>query len=277
MREEPDKYSKKLLAKALGFSRNSFYIKHKIDCKDKETSDEIDILYETDDTLGARKLAKILGKDKKSIRRVMNKYGIRARLNRKYRYHGKGSQVADNLLRLKDIEKYEIIFSDIFEFRLKDGSKAYCCFMLRKITRQIISFCYSYNIKADLVIETIERVDIEDIKGANVVMHNDRGKQYGAMVTVEKLIELEFLRSMSRPGTPTDNPFAERFVGIFKLAVVKRQKYETIGDFIKFAQKWLNFYNNIRPHEALDMKSPNEFAKNINLKTIPYLVVNCAQ
>lgn len=278
MEREPGRYTKKFLAEIFDFSRNSFYIKHKLDQKDKELAIRIERLYETDDTLGPKKVAVLLKRNRKSVRRVMKKYGIKPRRNKKkYRYHGKGADVAGNLLKISDIKKYEVIFSDIFEFRLKDGSKVYCCFMLRKLTRQIISFCYSYNIKADLVVDTIEHIDMLDIKNSKVIMHNDRGKQYGASVTVDKIIELQFIRSMSKPGTPTDNPFAERFVGVFKLAVVKRQKYDTVGAFIDFAQKWLNFYNNKRPHEALKMLSPNQFAENINIQTVPYLAVNCAQ
>jgi putative transposase len=38
---------------------------------------------------------------------------------------------------------------------------------------------------------------------------------------------------MSRAGTPTDNGYAEHFVGLFKLAVAERQPYRTLGDFLR--------------------------------------------
>ncbi len=38
---------------------------------------------------------------------------------------------------------------------------------------------------------------------------------------------------MSRAGTPTDNRYAERFVGLFKLAVAERRPYQTLGEFFR--------------------------------------------
>ena len=59
---------------------------------------------------------------------------------------------------------------------------------------------------------------------------------------------------MSRAGTPTDNGHAERFVGVFKLAVVERQPYRPLGDFLRAAEAWINFYNRERPHESHYMR-----------------------
>ena len=73
---------------------------------------------------------------------------------------------------------------------------------------------------------------------------------------------------MSRAGTPTDNPYAERFVGVFKHSVVERRRYFTLGDFLQEAFKWINFYNNRRPHEGINMQSPNNYATEIGEKTV---------
>jgi putative transposase len=66
---------------------------------------------------------------------------------------------------------------------------------------------------------------------------------------------------MSRAGTPTDNGFAERFVGQFKLSVAQRRSYHTLGDFLQAAEDWINFYNHLRPHEGLRDLSPDQFAQ----------------
>ena len=76
---------------------------------------------------------------------------------------------------------------------------------------------------------------------------------------------------MSRAGTQIDNPFAERFVGMFKHAVVRKRKYHTLGEFLDSAKQWINFYNNRRPHESLGQLPPNDFAKKHNMKVVPYL------
>lgn len=254
-----------------------FYYTHEIDLKDRKIAEQIlEIYTEKDDTLGSRILAKMLNYSRETIQRVMTKYALQARRKRaSYKYAGKADKTFANLLMTEsDLSNYEIVFSDIFEFRLSDRSKIYCCFALRKKTRQIISFVYSYHRPAELVIETLNHIDLLDLSGSKAIWHTDQGSQYGALITVQRLLELGFTISMSRAGTPTDNGMAERFVGLFKLAVVEKKKYKTLGEFIQEAEKWLNFYNHERPHSSLNYLSPNQFATEHNLQNISYLSVN---
>src|SRR5690348_12140190 len=67
--------------------------------------------------------------------------------------------------------------------------------------------------------------------------------------------------SMSRAGTPTDNGYAERFVGVFKLAGASRRPYHNLGEFLQAAKAWINFYYLERPHEGLDNLSPLPYVR----------------
>lgn len=258
--------------RTLCFSRGSFYRQGVLEAKDKKLAVAIENIHEEqDDTLGHRKLAPLLHTGKNRVLRVMKKYGIKARKrSKKYQYPGKSETVFDNLANdtLIKLSMIDIIFSDIFEFKLMDGSRIRGCFALQKNTRQILSLVFDYSMRAELVVTTIQRIDGIDPKS---IWHSDQGKQYGAGITITALLEKGFTASMSRAGTPTDNPYAERFVGIFKHAVVRRRKYHTLGEFIQAARKWINFYNNTRPHESLGQISPNDFAKKYNMPIIPYL------
>lgn len=93
------------------------------------------------------------------------------------------------------------------------------------------------------------------------IWHSDQGKQYGAEQTRALLLQKGFVQSMSRAGTPTDNGYAERFVGLFKLAVADRRPYHTLGEFLRAAQAWITFYNQLRPHEGLGNLSPEHYAQ----------------
>src|SRR3989338_1060212 len=201
----------------------------------------------------------------------MKKYRIKPRKRTKrYHYPGKSDVIFNNLANdvFVQLAQINIVFSDIFEFQLLDGSRIRGCFALRKDTRQILSLVFDYSMKAELVVTTIQRIDVVDPES---IWHTDQGKQYGAGVTITTLLERGFIASMSRPGTPTDNPYAERFVGIFKHAVVRRRKYYTLGEFLFAAKQWINFYNNKRPHESLGQVAPNDFAKRNNMRIIPNL------
>jgi transposase InsO family protein len=223
-----------------------------------------------DDTLGHKKLAKLLGVNKKRVLRVMQKYGIKARKRtNKYHYHGKTAVAQPNLANQEETREsldQGIVFSDIFEFKLVDGSIVRGCFALLKQTRQILSLIFDYSIKATLVHATLENILWQDDL---CIWHSDQGKQYGAEATINSVIDHGLMPSMSRAGTPTDNPFAERFVSSFKHAVVRRQQYPNLGSLLVVAQKWVNFYNQRRPHESLKQLSPNQYAQKYGWQQVP--------
>src|SRR5207248_6668335 len=136
-------------------------------------------------------------------------------------YPGKASSIAANLLRDPHTSTdQEVLFSDIFEIHLADRTKVRGCFALWKRTRHCLSLAFDYQMRADLVVSTIELVAFS-VPGT--IFHSDQGSQYGAEQTRTALLLKGFMRSMSRAGTPTDNGYAERFVGIFKLSVAQRR------------------------------------------------------
>src|SRR5437763_1556765 len=265
-------YSKSQVVRALGFARGSLYLQRKRTLQDQQVAVAIEQWHELDDTLGHRKVAVLLGMGHNRVNRIMHKYGMVARRQRKkYVSPGKTSEVAPNLVRaLEQNSPTEIVFSDIFEVQLADRTRVRGCFALWKRTRHILALAFDYRMQADLVTMTIKMLSFE-VPGA--IFHSDQGKQYGAEQTRRLLLEKGFVRSMSRAGAPTDNGYAERFVGLFKLAVAERHPYRTLGDFLRAAQAWINFYNLERPHEGLENLSPLQYAHHHGLEDIPSLTL----
>jgi transposase InsO family protein len=261
-------YCKSLVARALQVGRATLYWPSKQAVKDKQVAVAIEAWHEVDDTLGHRKLAALLQMSKDRVRRIMHKYGIIARRKRKkYVYPGKASEIAPNLLRKLTQERDpEIVFSDILEVKLADGTKVRGCFALWKRTRHILGLAFEYHMRAELVTSVLETLSF-DVPDA--IFHSDQGKQFGAKPTRELLLKKGFQLSMSRAGTPTDNGYAERFVGVFKLAVAERRLYHTLGQFLQAAQDWVHFYNGVRPHESLGYISPDQFALEHGLPPVP--------
>lgn len=152
----------------------------------------------------------------------------------------------------------EVMFSDIFEIKLAGHTKVRGCFALWKQTRHILAIAFESYMRAELVVKTINVID-EAIHKA--IFHSDQGSQYGAEVAQAALLTKGFVRSMSRAGTSTDNRYAERFVRQFKLSVAERRRYETLGVFLQASEDWINFYNEVRPHEGLNDLSPDQYVQ----------------
>lgn len=265
-------YSKSQVARALEVGRATLYWPSKQAVKDKQVAVAIEQWHQIDDTLGHRKLARLLQMGPNRVRRVMRKYGITARLKRKkYVYPGKASQIAPNLVRELDPQSLtEVVFSDIFEVQLADRTKVRGCFTLWKRTRHILGLAFEYHMRAELVTAALHTLHFEM---PEAIFHSDQGKQFGAQATRQLLLEKGFQISMSRAGTPTDNAYAERFVETFKLAVAERCRYETLGEFLRVAQQWVTFYNTTRPHEGLEYLSPEQYAREHGLPDAPSITL----
>lgn len=287
--------TKSLLARTLNFSRHSFYYRPKLLAKDGDLAEHIRRIYrEDDDTLGAKKLAKQLSRElggskpvnHKRVARVMRTQELSSRPKKaKYRYPGKTAEPFTNLTRAMtayDIALHpltaqvpEVIRSDILEGRLADGCKVYATFAWREATAQVLSLVIDWRMKADLVVATLIRIP-EQMSNylRDVIWHTDQGSQYGSDAVIDELVRHDFLASMSRAGTPTDNGHAERMVGEFKHAVLRRMSYQNIGQLLQEAERWINYYNERRPHGRLKYKSPNTYAEELGLGKVPYITVN---
>jgi putative transposase len=189
-----------------------------------------------------RKLATLLKTGKNRVKRVMKTYGIEARRTKKRSVSpGKASSIVPNALRNPQTPTdQEVMFSDIFAVQLADRRSVHGCFALWKRTRHCLSLAFDYQMRADLVVST---VDLMEFAVPGTIFHSDQGSQYGAEQPRTALLLKGFVRSMSRAGTPTDNGYAERLVGMFKHAVAERRSYRTLGEFLREAERLVNFYN----------------------------------
>jgi len=252
--------------------------------KDAAVATQIRSLHATyDDTLGHKKLAVLLGMNKKKVLRIMKAHNIQTRRRKKkYTYAGKSDVTHKNLVRdlikadtvgTDEGEAASILFSDIFEFKLRDSSKVRGCFVLNYRDRRVLSLVFDYGMRAELVTAAINKAEFVKHAEHQHIFHSDQGSQYGATQTLKALKDGGITPSMSRAGTPTDNPYAERFVGTFKHAVVRRQPYDSIGEFLHAAEHWIIFYNERRPHESLNNLSPTQYAQTHGLPAVSHAYV----
>ena len=88
--------------------------------------------------------------------------------------------------------------------------------------------------------------------------HSDRGVQYCCHEYTRLLNKNEILISMTQNGDPGENALAERVNGILKIDFLQ---YWFRGNFdaaLKAITRAIKNYNEIRPHESLNYKTPNE-------------------
>ena len=72
------------------------------------------------------------------------------------------------------------------------------------------------------------------------------------------------IQSFSNPGTPTDNAVAESFFANLKREEIYRYDYSSEKEFRKRISKYIDFYNQIRPHRNNQYVSPDQFEEKYN-------------
>ena len=88
------------------------------------------------------------------------------------------------------------------------------------------------------------------------MFHSDRGTQYISYTFVRLLETLGVKQSLSRTGRPHDNAVSEAFFSILKKEELYRRRYKSEIDMIQGIHRFINFYNNERPHSTLQYKTP---------------------
>jgi transposase InsO family protein len=93
------------------------------------------------------------------------------------------------------------------------------------------------------------------------IMHSDNGSEFkDKFETACK--SLGILQAYSRPRTPTDNPSLERFNRTVQEEWLELSEtgLDNINDANLDLTNWLIEYNNVRPHQTLDYKTPLAYA-----------------
>ena len=186
-----------------------------------------------------------------------------------YNYRKPGDQLKkyDNLLLNKKwnslTRPFEVIVSDMTAFWA--NNKYYeLTFYFDAYTKEILSYSLSSR-KGDTktyydgLKTVLDKIKMEANTEEVTILHTDQGSVY-ASISYNKLIEdYNIKRSMSRAGTPTDNPVNESLNGWIKEELFVDFKLNKSNNVFKTINEYVYYYNNERPAYSLKYKTPIQF------------------
>ena len=199
------------------------------------------------------------------IARMLKKHGLAAKSGRtcKPRRPKPTEQqyIEENLIQHKfDVTEANYLWcSDITELKYSRG-KLYVCGIIDVATRRIVGWSIGKSQTQKLVQDALKMAigkNPERAEGA--VFHSDRGCQYTAKKTKKLVEENGFRKSMSRPGTPSDNQPIESFWKTLEceMADISHLTFEeasrAIVEYIEL------YYNSERLHSGIGYYVPNHF------------------
>lgn len=159
-------------------------------------------------------------------------------------------------------EPNKVWFSDFSQFNVDYTHKYYICIILDLFSRKVVGFAVADHMRTDLLIHTLDKALEERRPVLNELMfHSDQGCQYTDTGFRNKLADLQIEQSFSSAGTPYDNAVMEAFFSCLKREQLYVEEINNFEDLLHHVKYYINFYNNLRPHQALNYKTPAQVEK----------------
>ena len=161
------------------------------------------------------------------------------------------------------MEANRLWVADITYIALADGDVCYLHLITDAYSRKIVGWALADTLKATVSMQALQMAidQAAAMRGsdmlAGLIHHSDRGVQYCCDAYVSMLKKHGIAISMTEDYKPTDNAIAERFNGILKVESVYPQKQlPTLEHAQRLIPRFINFYNNARPHMSIGYKMP---------------------
>jgi len=133
-------------------------------------------------------------------------------------------------------------------------------------SRRALSWRLSNTLTTDFCIEAVEEAITR--YGAPEIFNTDQGCQFTSREFTGLLKDHRIQISMDGKGCWRDNVFVERLWRSIKYEEVYLHAYDSVSEAKTGLEKYVTFYNQQRPHRALDDKTPDEYYFD-NLPALP--------
>jgi putative transposase len=160
--------------------------------------------------------------------------------------------------------------SDLTYVRLKQEF-IYLAVILDVHSRRVVGWSLGRQLDSGLALEALEMALKQRRPAPGLVHHSDRGVQYACGDYVKRLESCGITMSMSRPGNPYDNAWAESFMKTLKVEEVDGRGYRNFDHAESCIATFIEeIYNQPRLHSALDYRSPMEFEAHLKKATLEF-------
>jgi putative transposase len=246
----------------LGLSRSSFYYEPAV-----ETAENLGLMrlidrqYTERPYFGSRRMTIwLLGQghpvNRKRVQRLMRLMGLEAIYPRpKLSLPGQGHKVYPYLLRGVEVVRPDQVWSTDITYVPLPGGFMYLAAVIDWHSRYVISWRLSNTLDGSFCLEMLDEALST---GRPEIFNTDQGVQFTAAAWAGRLESAGVAVSMNGKGRCLDNVFVERFWRTVKYEDVYIKGYETVPLLSAGLGEYFPFYNERRPHQSLDYRTPAE-------------------
>jgi putative transposase len=229
-------------------------------------------------TYGTRRLKHLLAQDglqvsRRRIGRILAQAGLRCKTRRKCKAPRTSEQaqtVAPNQLNREFTvtEPNTVYVGDITYLPTGEGW-LYLAIVLDLCSRAVVGWSMADHMRAELVNQALAMALVQRQPAAGLIMHTDRGSQYGADSYQQLLTQHGIQSSMSRKGNCWDNAVAESFFHTLKTALIYLEDFDTHEQAQMAVFEYIEvFYNRQRCHSANGYLAPLVYEQTLKTHEI---------
>lgn len=250
-------------AELLNISRGTIYYKSRdVLVADLNIMRRLDALHLDYPFAGSRMLQDMLVREgisigRRHVRALMKKMGIEAIYRRPNTSKAApGHKIYPYLLRGLKIERANQVWAmDITYIPMRRGF-IYLAAVVDVFSRRVLSHRISITLETGFCIEALQ--EALELHGKPEIFNTDQGSQFTSSDFIEVLQGREISISMDGKGAWRDNVFVERLWRSVKYEEVFLKAYQSVSEARASIGRYLQFYNTLRPHSALDRQTPDE-------------------
>jgi putative transposase len=259
---ENKELSVSIQAGLLGLNRSGLYYRP-IPVSQEELSlkHKIDEIYTSHPYYGSRRITAVLNNEgyevnRKAVQRHMREMGIEGihpgpnLSKRALKEH-----IFPYLLRGLSIEYPNQVWGiDITYIRMKEAWM-YLVAVIDWFSRYVVNWELDQTLEIAFVLKTVSR---SFTTARPEIFNSDQGSHFTSSKYIELLKQANVNISMDGKGRAIDNIFTERFWRSLKYEEVYLNEYKTCRQARTGISRYMDFYNNERPHQSLDYKTPRQ-------------------
>ena len=188
---------------------------------DQEVQDKIQHYFaQGRGTYGTRRIKHLLAQDglqvsRRRIGRLLAQAGLRCKTRRRFKApktSGQAQTVAPNQLnRAFTVQAPDKVYVGDMTYLPTGEGWLYLAVVLELCSRTVVGWSMANHMRAELVHQALSMALFQRRPAAGLIMHTDRGSQYGADSYRQLLTQHAIQPSMSRKGNCWDNAVAESF------------------------------------------------------------------
>ena len=191
----------------------------------------------------------------KRVARLMELIGIAAIYPKpKLSVPGEGHKIYPYLLDGVEVNRVNQVWStDITYIRMACGF-VYLVAVMDWFSRRVLAWRLSITMATDFCVDALR--EAMERHGRPEIFNTDQGVQFTSAAFLDELSSQGVRISMDGKGRFLDNIFIERLWRSLKYEEVYLKAYGSVAEARQGIGGWLEYYNEKRPHQALDYRTP---------------------